>query len=82
MPGRDGTGPDGYGAMTGRGLGACGSGIDRSAGMSFGRGCRCACGRGTGGYMAEAAPKETLQVQKEMLERRLKLVNRQLETHS
>jgi len=40
MPGRDGTGPLGYGPMTGRGLGPCGRGLAfrRGFGMGFGRG--------------------------------------------
>jgi hypothetical protein len=35
MPARDKTGPNGQGALTGRGLGPCGSGTARG----FGRGC-------------------------------------------
>ena len=40
MPARDGTGPAGYGPMTGRGLGPCGRGMGfrRSLGRGFGRG--------------------------------------------
>ncbi len=43
MPGRDGTGPMGQGAMTGGGFGPCGSGRGTGRGF-FGRGA----GRGTG----------------------------------
>lgn len=38
MPGFDGTGPAGYGPMTGRGMGPCGRGMARG----FGRGRRFA----------------------------------------
>ncbi len=38
MPGFDGTGPDGRGPMTGRGLGPCGRGLARGSGFGFGRG--------------------------------------------
>ncbi len=37
MPGFDGTGPAGQGAMTGRGLGQCGCGMRRGFGRGFGR---------------------------------------------
>lgn len=37
MPGQDGTGPLGQGAMTGRGLGPCGCGMRRGFGRGFGR---------------------------------------------
>ena len=48
MPGRDGTGPMGRGAMSGRGLGACngtntvryGAGLGCGLGMRLGFGCR------------------------------------------
>lgn len=53
MPRQDGTGPQGLGAGTGRGLGPCGAGAGfaRGAGfgrgmgrgMGFGRGWRCGC---------------------------------------
>jgi len=39
MPGQDGTGPQGMGALTGRGLGTCGNGMRRRCcGGGFGRG--------------------------------------------
>ena len=44
MPRRDGTGPDGEGARTGRGLGPCNnndqSEVDRGQGLGRGRGLR------------------------------------------
>jgi len=35
---QDGTGPQGLGPMTGRGLGPCGCGMRRGFGLGFGRG--------------------------------------------
>ena len=40
MPRFDGTGPNGEGPMTGRGLGPCGRGLRRGFGRGFGRGFR------------------------------------------
>ena len=37
MPGQDGTGPAGQGALTGRGFGPCGCGMRRGFGRGFGR---------------------------------------------
>jgi len=37
MPGFDGTGPQGFGPMTGRGLGPCGCGMRRGFGRGFRR---------------------------------------------
>lgn len=50
MPGFDGTGPDGLGPKSGRGMGNCdqtqgvgrGQGLGRGRGMGRGRGCRFA----------------------------------------
>lgn len=43
MPRQDGTGPNGQGPMTGRGLGPCGSGMRRGFGRGFGRGMGWRC---------------------------------------
>ena len=50
MPGRNGTGPMGAGAMTGRGLGPCaGTGsLAKGAGLWLGLGLGMACRRGFG----------------------------------
>jgi len=51
MPGFNGTGPQGYGPMTGRGLGPCGGGKSYGRGnRSFGRGF----GFGRQGFSANA----------------------------
>lgn len=47
MPRRDGTGPMGLGAMTGRGLGAC-TGVNAPVYGGFGFGWRRGVGRGFG----------------------------------
>ena len=43
MPRQDGTGPNGQGPMTGRGLGPCGRGMRRGFGQGFGRGMGWRC---------------------------------------
>ncbi|MFO8018759.1 MAG: DUF5320 domain-containing protein [Promethearchaeia archaeon] len=52
MPGGDGTGPNGYGPMTGRGLGYCAGystpGYTKGGGLGLGRGFRGGRGRGFG----------------------------------
>ncbi|MEA1962767.1 MAG: DUF5320 domain-containing protein [Patescibacteria group bacterium] len=52
MPNRNGTGPEGKGPKTGRGLGPCGDGTPRGGGrgMGLGRGR----GRGIGRGLAES----------------------------
>jgi hypothetical protein len=72
MPRRDGTGPMGMGAMTGRGLGVCtgvnapiyGRGFGRGLGLGFGRGF----GFGANANYNQTASKEALQAQKEQLQ--------------
>ena len=44
MPNRNGTGPEGKGPKTGRGLGSCGDGVPRGGGRGMGLGR----GRGRG----------------------------------
>ncbi len=78
MPGRDGTGPMGAGAMTGRGLGVCtgvndpgygagfGRGFGRGYGRGFGRGFGCGFGRGFGRGFAFV--DNTAKTKKELLE--------------
>jgi len=48
MPAFDGTGPQGVGPMTGRGMGRCGKGGGAGRGLGFGRGR--GFGRGLGKY--------------------------------
>lgn len=84
MPRRDGSGPMGQGAMTGRGLGLC-RGINyERCGYGLGYGLRRGFARGLGAYNAGRftvlTDKEILEEQKEFLKRRLDAVNRQLDT--
>ncbi len=83
MPGRDGTGPQGLGTMTGRGLGPC------AGSQSVGRGCGLGLGLGRrngfrGGFGRASAgwqslnQRETLLEQKELLQRRIALIDKQL----
>ena len=64
MPGRDGTGPLGMGAMTGRGLG-----------LRFGSGCRRSFG-----IAISKSQKELLAEQKDLLESRLNVINKQIQS--
>jgi len=83
MPAKDGTGPMGMGARTGRGFGPCGG---NSAQPIYGYGYGCGYGRGRGFRQMRApypfkpadidpnAEKSLLQDQVRMLEQELELV--------
>ncbi|MDD2431183.1 MAG: DUF5320 domain-containing protein [Firmicutes bacterium] len=87
MPRRDGTGPMGAGAMTGRGLGPCrgtdatryGAGVGMRRGLFYRRGF----GRGFGrNYLVNEVSarrqKELLQEEKDILQSRLEVIDKQL----
>ena len=88
MPGRDGTGPVGAGASSGRGMGGCfgtpvngqypvyGTGRQRRAGRGGmqGRGF----GRGFAGVYPAATQKDVLEQQRAALQARLERVDDQL----
>lgn len=76
MPYRDGTGPNGQGAATGRELGSCTNSRPR-LGLGFGMGC----GRGRGRIFAPTATQtnQSLVAEKESLEKRLEAIKKQLE---
>ena len=89
MPRMNGTGPEGMGAMTGRGMGRCagsatpgqgfGSGMGRGSG--FMGGCRRAAGMLGFRWMRSQAPgleKDALALEAEALESRLAAVKRRL----
>jgi hypothetical protein len=88
MANRDGSGPVGAGAMTGRGLGICtGAGLNRDDArfMGFGRACKRGFGRGFGrGFAADArsskTQKELLEEQKNILKDRLEAIDQRLES--
>jgi len=82
MPRFDKTGPQGQGAMTGRGMGSCGKG---KTGMQRGFGRCCGgYGRGLGRYFGWNAPQtkeeklENIQEYKQALEEELEDVDKQL----
>jgi hypothetical protein len=89
MPRRDGTGPAGAGAMTGRGLGFC-TGVNAvkyGAGLGMGLGLGLACRRGFGGYFGRGfglvqttskTQKELLEEQKEALQNSIEFIDKQL----
>lgn len=91
MPRRDGTGPIGAGAMTGRGLGLCtganavkcgaGIGMGLGLGLACKRGLNRGCGRkGRRNQDALQPQKEFLEKQKLMLQARLEEIEKQLGT--
>ena len=73
MPGRDGTGPLGNGAMTGRRLGRCGN---RS--FSYGRGMGCGRGYGRGVASMEAGGRDALEQRARFLEDELSRIKEML----
>ena len=79
MPGQDGTGPQGMGALTGRGLGPCGGGMRRGCGRGFGRGMGFRARYATPVTLSKDEEKKILEadlkdieVEKEAIQRRLK----------
>lgn len=87
MPGRDGTGPNGIGAMTGRGLGYC-TGVNAGrfgAGYGRGLGLGLGCRRGRFYNVAPYEPivgEDFLSAEKDALEARLKAINKQLDKNN
>ena len=97
MSGRNGTGPMGQGAMSGRGLGYC-TGVNAGgvfgAGMGRSFGCGMGCGKGLGygfkrgfgepyvGQFSGLTQKDMLTEQRELLKRRLDAINKQLDDQS
>ncbi len=90
MPRRDGTGPIGSGAMTGRGLGLCAqenttnndfrsrSGLGVRSGL--GRGCRCGSGRGLGRSLGRGfgVNQNFVETQKDSLQAQKELLKNRL----
>lgn len=74
MPSRDGTGPEGNGPKTGRGLGKC-TGASASFGRNrgFGRGFRC---RRWGNYSKDEE-KTFLEAEKKEINKRLEELNKE-----
>lgn len=80
MPNRDGTGPMGYGPMTGRGMGPCGAGRGRGFGRGQGRGFGRGFGRVVPVYQEPTKEQETemLKTEKAEIERELKEIEKRL----
>lgn len=90
MPKRDGTGPMGAGSMTGGGLGLCTdkNAVRHSAGLKMRSCLGLSCRHGFGGGFRRGFAinqnsaerhKDLLQEQKELLQNRLKAIDKQLE---
>jgi hypothetical protein len=88
MPRRDGTGPIGTGSMTGRGLGFCTgtTAVKYGAGLGIGLGLACRRGFGRGfrrgfafNQTSSKTQKELLNEQKNMLQNRPEVIEKQLE---
>ncbi|NLL91802.1 MAG: DUF5320 domain-containing protein [Ruminococcaceae bacterium] len=81
MPRRDGTGPLGKGAKTGRGLGLCKGAAAVGMGLGLGLACRRGFGRGFRRFFSSdnATNKELLTEQKAVLQERLEAIEKQLE---
>ncbi len=75
MPRRNGTGPLGYGPLTGRGMGNCRGG----AGVGYGMGRGAGFGRGLGwGMYAPPVAPISLAERKRLLEEELKQLDAQM----
>lgn len=88
MPRGDGTGPMGRGPMSGRGTGFCNLANAAQSVVGLGLGLALRRRRGSGQWVdrynnidqaASTTPKELLQKQKAALQRRLEVIDRQLE---
>lgn len=83
MPQRDGTGPMGAGAMTGRGLGACAGTTAAAAQQTAGLGCRRRAGgrgmQGRGFGRSNGSAPLSADAQKELLERRRDALQKRLD---
>jgi len=78
MPAFDGSGPQGQGPMTGRGMGSCGRvrGMGRRFGFGFGRGIGRGLGRFFGGGYAWS--KQDLEDYKKALQEEIEEVDKEL----
>ncbi|AEV29154.1 hypothetical protein SpiGrapes_1341 [Sphaerochaeta pleomorpha str. Grapes] len=76
MPARDGTGPMGLGPYSGKGFGTC----PRLSGRGFGRGYGRGQGYGYRNTYGTVATKETLEEQRENVERQLRDVQNRIQS--
>ena len=80
MPRIDGTGPQGAGPLTGRGLGPCGRGLARGRGGWFGRGLGLARGLGFGRRWTPTDEKATLEEEEQILKEELAQIQEEKKT--
>lgn len=88
MPGRDGSGPMGYGVRTGRGLGFCNrsnpsnSGFRgfRSRGRGFGFFCRRNFGRFLSRFNQNATTREDLEYERDALKQEIENIDREIQS--
>lgn len=81
MPNFDGTGPQGYGPLTGRGFGPCNGGAGRGFGRGFGRGYGRALGIKWASRQMQLEPvdeKKLLQEELEAMEKEKKEIEKRL----
>ena len=77
MPRRDGTGPVGYGPITGRGFGLCNTNAIKYGSIGLGLlGLGYGCQRG---YRWYASQKDFSKSEKELLEKRKEILKNQLD---
>ncbi len=87
MPGRDGSGPLGYGSRSGRGLGFCnrsvpsnvGFGSLGSRGRGFGYFCRKNFGRFLGRFNQNATTRDALEREREALKQEIVHIDREIQ---
>jgi len=78
MPGRDRSGPEGLGSMTGRRMGPCNGTNTTFARRGLGRGYGRGLARGYGRGFAYSNTKEDLQREKEELQKRIDQIENEL----
>ena len=76
MPNQDGTGPQGQGPMTGRGLGPCGRGLAR--GRGFGRGMGWKRGFAQPVTLTKEEEKNILEAELKELEEEKKAIEKRI----
>ena len=80
MPYRDGTGPQGAGPLTGRGLGSCGQGLARGRGGLFGRNLGLGRGLGFGRRWTQTDERATLDEEEQILKEELAQIQEERKT--
>ena len=81
MPAFDGTGPQGKGPLTGRGMGSCKGGVGRQGGMRRGFGCGRIIRRGLGRFFGggQTWSKIDLEDYKKALKEEIEDVDKEIE---